>query len=71
MIVSGYTLDLYCDHPNHESTFLYSSSDEGYAQFTSDAKNPKTDAYKQAKKVGWKIDLKKGICICPKCRKKF
>lgn len=74
MISSGYTLDLYCDHPNHKIEYFYSSTNDGiledFDQFFSDEKNPKTDCFRQARKAGWKINLKERTCICPKCSEK-
>jgi hypothetical protein len=73
MISSGYTLDLYCDHLDREIEYYYDSSQTGViqvcGQYFSDWKNPKTDAFKQARKAGWKINLKERTCICSKCRK--
>lgn len=74
MISSGYTLDLYCDHPDHEIEFFYDSTQNGvvqkFDQYFCDSKNPKSDCFKQARKDGWKINLKERTCICPKCNKK-
>lgn len=39
-------------------------------QYFSDSKNPKSECFKQARKDGWKINLKERTCICPKCNKK-
>ena len=67
MISSGYTLDLYCDHPTHQNENPFRSECD---QFFSDEGNPKTDCFRQARRFGWKINLKERTCICPKCNKK-
>lgn len=60
MIVSEYTLDLYCDHPNHDK----SSREETFFN------ESKSECWKEARNAGWKLNSKDWTCICPKCNKK-
>lgn len=43
-----------CDHCEKSQTF------EGF----------KKECFALAKKAGWKVNLGKGTCICPKCQEK-
>lgn len=61
MIASGYTLDLYCDHPGH----VYSHISQKF-QYCSDSKNCYSEVRKMARNEGW-ILKKNGEVICPKC----
>ena len=70
MIVSGYSLELYCDnengrrltnqHPNHE-----------YGEFPHVYTGERgSTCRKMARKSGWKLDLENGEAYCPKCNSK-
>ena len=70
--VGGYTLDMYCDHPDCRAQHSVSSLD-GQVQASD-----KAEAFHRARAAGWKINKGKeadvpdgqslgtGTCICPK-----
>ena len=63
--VGGYSLDLYCDGPNHHSLCdIPQFSGQTFAQ-----------AAREARKAGWKVSKRGegrecGYALCPECRKK-
>jgi hypothetical protein len=63
MIVGGYEMHLYCDHPEHLHPIQ-----TGVEYF---GKNL-SDCVRQAKKDGWLLRMKKSPqeAICAECRKK-
>jgi hypothetical protein len=69
MIASGYTLDLYCDVPVegwehlHQSEF---SHGPGVGKFY--AEEGRT-ARADARRAGWKFNMRTGVAICPTCAK--
>lgn len=70
MIVSGYTLDLYCEnrefkglngeYPYHRGEYI-AGPDATY--FDESRKN----CWAAARKDGWKLNTKNRTAICPKC----
>lgn len=62
MIVSGYTLDLYCDRENKAHEYK-----EFPHQFVHELRSV---AWKQARRAGWILNKKEGIAVCPKCSRK-
>lgn len=72
MIVSGYTLELYCDHPAHD----YARAEWGPMLATGGAQCPTeyldpergSKCRTAARKDGWLLK-RDGTCICPDCRK--
>lgn len=64
MEVSYYTMDIYCDHPNHR---IYYLNGEGYKgkkeQYTGQTRSK---CIKQARSVGW-IFHRNGKLTCPDC----
>jgi hypothetical protein len=66
MIVSGYTLDLYCDFPNCPNNVAFYTDP---VQFFNDSPNCYYEVRKSAKKSGWKLK-RNGTCFCPLHNKK-
>lgn len=62
MIVGGYSLHLYCSRANAEHGF-----NEFPHQFTGET-GPECRA--EARKIGWKLDMKSHTAVCPKCARK-
>lgn len=60
--VSGFTADLYCDHPAHGYRFV-GASDGEYIHPTLRA-----PAIAEARRDGW-VFKRNGDVICPKCAK--
>lgn len=72
MIVSGYTLDLYCDTPNcpHRKPVF----DGNAGQVITHAPTTFFDetgvvCRRMARKAGWVLNLKDGTAYCPGCVK--
>ena len=63
MIVSGYSIDAYCDCPDCGESIHIAKQD----CFASDCRNPKSDCIRQMKCMGWKIDVKTRTCYSPEC----
>jgi hypothetical protein len=61
MIVGGYTLDLYCDDPDHVPVH-----GESHQFFTEEG----SQARRKARKAGWMLNLRDGVARCPACAKK-
>jgi hypothetical protein len=58
-LYNGYCIDCYCDSPLHNQYIaLVGLCGEFIGQ-------SRTDCLKQARKAGWKINLKKDTCFCP------
>ena len=71
MIVRGYSLDLYCENA-HELRGTGRDGDvhefnEFPATYFGETRQ---ECVRWARGDGWKINLSKGICICPKCNDK-
>jgi len=60
MIVGAYLLDLYCEFAEDAKH----RRSELHQQFISHSRSA---VIRQAKAVGWKVSLKKGKAVCPKC----
>jgi hypothetical protein len=64
MIVSGYSMDLYCDTPpsdkrrHKRETFMHQFTGETYG-----------DCAKQARRTGWRL-TRDNRAICPLCTRK-
>ncbi len=67
--VGGYSLDMYCDHPECRAIVRGDSLDGQVQAYD------RAQAFRRARKAGWKINLKKepakpnigtGTVICPK-----
>lgn len=65
MIVGCYTLDLYCDGPDHYKDGLDFAKTDVY-QFT--AQNGSA-ARREARREGWLLDEKADRALCPRCAK--
>ena len=64
MFVSGYTVHLYCEHPEHKNSW-------DNQQIQNEFAGPnKTDCVKQARGKGWRCSNHNKVVICPSCRKK-
>ena len=65
MIVGGYVLHLYCDYPDNSYQHIggESSSGFGFGEFAGDNKR---EAYRDARKYGWKF-TQDGRCLCGWC----
>ena len=61
MIVGGYALHLYCDHPKHPRNYRFLDAEYG----------SESGSYcrQKARKDGWLLNLKENTAICPECRK--
>lgn len=72
MIVSGYTLDLYCDGAkdckNRNARYDGSHNDRGHPPARYSDEN-KYICWRAARIDGWKLIRKTGLAICPKCVK--
>lgn len=63
MIVCGYSLELYCDHPSHNGRL------RDAIFYISKFYHPrKAVCVREARREGWLI--KNGKAICPNCRKR-
>lgn len=60
-IISGYTLNLYCDCEKCSNIAYGKAEDE----FVSDAKNAKQHCFKQARIKGWSFNKEKTKCFAP------
>ncbi len=62
-IVSGYTLDLYCDAENE---------DHSWQEFPHEYLDPEKGSAcrRMARKAGWIINEGNNYALCPKCNKK-
>lgn len=60
MIVSGYTLDLYCDG---EYRHGYQEDNAAFADIN------QTRCYRQARRAGWIINTRDQKAYCPECVK--
>ena len=63
MIVGCYTLDLYCevaDNHSHGEVGTY-----GYADQFTGPTGPK--CREQSRDAGWRLDVRRGLALCPKC----
>lgn len=75
MIVGGYSLNLYCDNVNfHNSQHLSIWGGNYHFRDGSILANEFvgetfSECARHARKYGWKIDRKQGICVCPLCVK--
>jgi hypothetical protein len=77
MIVGGYTLDLYCDNDQDDNknyhwiltngTYIVGDYEINHQYVGENF----SEAVRQAKKDGWKVNRKNDICICPVCMGKF
>jgi hypothetical protein len=65
MIVGCYSLELYCENqPDRQKP----DSVHGYEEFPSVyAAQRREDCERAARKDGWMINNKTGVCLCPKC----
>lgn len=74
MIVRGYSLDLYCNNAEKYSNMYGSGRGEDIHEFNEFPKNyfgeSRQECVRAARSDGWKINLKAGTCICPKCNKR-
>lgn len=65
MIVSGYSLHLYCD--NHDDLTKHGpwawNSEFPVLYFDEE----RAKCYRDARLDGWRINIKKGTALCPKC----
>ena len=68
MIVGGYTLDLYCDHPRHAEHSYAIKNETHPDQYTGETGS---ECRAKARRRGWKLDLREGQAICPYCGEKF
>lgn len=67
MIISGYTLDLYCDGaPDCQ----LGAGRPSYKKYTQYADEERSVCFKQAKADGWILNNTTRTAICPKCSKK-
>lgn len=63
MIVGGYSLELYCDN------ILSKVNKHEYGEFPHQFYgNDRAEAFKEARRHGWRINAKKGTAYCPKCK---
>lgn len=62
-IVGGYTLHLYCDSTKHEPW------QRGHPPAFIELYHPNRlgSCFRDARKLGWKIDRARGVALCPKC----
>lgn len=69
MYASGYTLDLYCENIDNKELDLkmHDWLEFPHTFFAYDRKQ----AFRDARKAGWKINTKNKTCICPKCVQKL
>ncbi len=68
MIATGYSLHLYCDTDKGHCKLTEHFPSYGAAISVFHGEDKK-DCLKQAKKMGWFVDFKKGISYCPACYK--
>lgn len=70
MIVGCYSLELYCDKAANE-TSIYGHNRDGihkYKEFPHTfVGERRQDCEREAREMGWMINNKTGICLCPKC----
>ncbi len=59
MIVGAYTLDLYCDLPGNHSRW-----DPAFEQYVAQAGST---CRQDARRDGWKLNLRYGVAVCPAC----
>jgi hypothetical protein len=73
MIVGCYSLDLYCENAEKAGDMHGTGRDgihdyqEFPMTFTSDRRQ---ECEREARSIGWMINNKTGICLCPKCSRK-
>jgi hypothetical protein len=71
MIVGCYSLDLYCDNVLSKDEDLFGGLNGDKHEYREFPKtytgNTRQEAERQARKEGWMINNKTGICLCPKC----
>lgn len=67
-IIGCYTLDLYCenDKPVGEVDLVHSHNEFPHS-FCHESGSV---CRKRARKTGWRLNLKEGKAVCPKCNKK-
>ena len=64
MIVGCYSLDLYCDNEKvHKDEYPGMKSIELQGR-------SRESCLRQARQVGWKINIQKWTCYCPQCKRK-
>jgi hypothetical protein len=64
MIVGCYSLELYCENYKNGGLDGIHEFEEMPHLFTSERRE---DCEKQARDIGWMINNKSGVCLCPRC----
>lgn len=65
MIAGCYSLDLYCDNDSPSSV---ERGEHVYREFPHQyTAEHGSKCRSLARKAGWKLDIKNGLAICPKC----
>lgn len=68
MIVRGYSMDLYCENAHELRGTGYGGDIHDYNEFPKTyAGETRAECVREARADGWKINIKAGTCICPKC----
>lgn len=69
MYVGAFTLDLYCE--NMPKNWFENKDHHDYDEFPHQfVEHDRKDAFRIARKRGWKINTEKRTCVCPKCVKR-
>lgn len=69
MIVSAYTIELYCDHPDHPRDLRRDAPSRAGFEISVDGRDCYAKARSAARKAGWRL-TRSNEAICPKCNKK-
>lgn len=70
MIVECYSLELYCDNEEVGTNYVLERDPRKHDYkefphvFTGERRQ---DCERQARNIGWMINNRTGICLCPKC----
>lgn len=59
MIVGCYSLDLYCD--GNGGGHVYNEFPHFFVGKSA------SSCYRQARRAGWRLSIRSGVAICPKC----